>query len=99
MDLRGRGHGAPPSGAAGLWRAVPPRIVCERTWTFAAREFHRHAATCRKRRDSGERRMKAIIAKAVGGANLSADEMGAAMELIFDGDATPSQTAALLVAL
>lgn len=43
--------------------------------------------------------MKAIIAKAVGGANLSPDEMEVAMEAIFSGNATPSQIAALLIAL
>ena len=43
--------------------------------------------------------MKAIIAKAVGGADLDADEMERAMNTIFGGDATPAQIAALVVAL
>ena len=43
--------------------------------------------------------MKAILAKALGGARLTEDEAGAAMAAIMDGEATPAQIGALLAAL
>ena len=43
--------------------------------------------------------MKALLAKALGGARLTEAEAGSAMAAIMDGEATPAQIGALLAAL